>query len=357
MELAGVDRLNLSAALRYEDYPGIDKVVTPKLGLIYSPVPGFTLKGSWGKSFRAPTLVQLYQLTTAIIELPGNVGGTGFPAGSTTLYYTGGSETLKPERATSWSATAVLEPPPIPGLRLEVGLFRTRYADRIVTPIQQRNLSLVNPVYADLITRSPSPAQVNAILATADSFANISGLPLDPARVVAIVNNSYANASSQTIKGVDFLADYRTDLEGGTLSLTANASLLDSEQARDSGQSLTKLAGTIFNPPHFRARASAGWAKGPFNLAATVNRIGGVDDTRFPPGVIGIAGMTTFDLALRLQPTSGFAKGFDFMLSVENAFNAKPAVIATTNYLDAPYDSTNYTPIGRFVSFTVAKTW
>ncbi|MEJ5979142.1 TonB-dependent receptor [Novosphingobium sp. PS1R-30] len=357
MGLAGVDRLNLSAALRYENYPGIDEVVTPKVGLIYSPVPGFTLKGSWGKSFKAPTLVQRYQLTSVLVELPASVGGTGFPAGSTTVYYTGGSESLKPERATSWSATAVIEPPPIPGLRLEVGLFHTRYADRIVLPIQRRNLSLVNPAFADLVTRSPTVAQVNAVLGIADEFANISGLPLDPTRVVAIVNNSYANAASQTIEGVDFLIDYRFDLGGGTVGLTTNASLLDSKQLRESGQAVTRLAGTIFNPPHFRARGSLSWAKGPLNLAATINRAGGIDDTRFSPSITAIPGMTTFDLALRLQPTGGFARGFDLMLAVENAFNAKPSPIRTTSYLDLPYDSTNYTPIGRFVSLTLAKTW
>jgi outer membrane receptor protein involved in Fe transport len=357
MGLAGVDRLNLSAAVRYEKYPGIDEVVTPKIGLIYSPIAGFTLKGSWGKSFKAPTLVQLHQLTTALIELPAAVGGKGYPAGSTTLYYTGGSETLKPERATSWSATAVLEPPPLPGLRLEVGLFHTRYTDRIVLPIILRNLSLVSPAYADLVTRFPTPAQVNAVLAVADSFGNLSGRPLDPTKVVAIVNNSYANAASQTIKGADVLVDYRTDLAGGTVSLSANASLLDTKQLRDSGQSVSKLAGTIFNPPHFRARGSLAWAKGPLNLAATVNRIGGIDDTRFPPAVTRVPGMTTFDFALRLQPTRGIAKGFDLLLAVENAFNAKPSVIRTTSSLDVPYDSTNYTPIGRFVSLTLARTW
>jgi hypothetical protein len=141
------------------------------------------------------------------------------------------------------------------------------------------------------------------------------------------------------------------------VSLAANASLLDTKQLRDSGQSVSKLAGTIFNPPHFRARGSLAWAKGPLNLAATVNRIGGIDDTRFPPAVTRVPGMTTFDFALRLQPTRGIAKGFDLLLAVENAFNAKPSVIRTTSSLDVPYDSTNYTPIGRFVSLTLARTW
>ena len=42
-------------------------------------VEGFTLKSSWGKSFRAPTLIQLHFLSQAIVAAPGVFGGTGFP--------------------------------------------------------------------------------------------------------------------------------------------------------------------------------------------------------------------------------------------------------------------------------------
>ena len=356
MGVTGVDRLSLSGALRYENYPGIGGVTTPKLGLIYSPVGGVTLKASWGKSFRAPTLVQLYQNVSTSIDPPSDYGGTAFPAGSQVLFFNGGNAALKPERATSWSATAVIEPPPAPGLRLEVGLFHTRYKDRIVAPIILFNRVLTDPAVADRVTRTPTLAQINAVLAQTDDLTNYTEQPFDPAKVVALIDDTYVNAASQTIKGVDFLVDYRTALGRGTLALTANASLLDSEQLRGAGQPVSILAGTIFNPPHFRARTSASWAKGPLNLAATVNRIGGVNDTRFA-AVAAIPGMTTFDFALRLQPTRGFAKGFDLLLSIENAFNANPSSIRTVSFTETPYDSTNYSPFGRVVGLTVAKTW
>ncbi|MFX5510210.1 TonB-dependent receptor, partial [Acinetobacter baumannii] len=56
--IAGIDRLNLSGAVRYERYPGVDAVATPKLGIIYAPTADIAIKGSWGRSFRAPTLFQ-----------------------------------------------------------------------------------------------------------------------------------------------------------------------------------------------------------------------------------------------------------------------------------------------------------
>src|SRR3546814_14027749 len=59
-QLALVDRLTVTAALRYEDYPGMGRVTTPKLGLVYEPVRNIAIQASWGRSFKAPTLYQQY---------------------------------------------------------------------------------------------------------------------------------------------------------------------------------------------------------------------------------------------------------------------------------------------------------
>src|SRR3546814_7011628 len=62
-----VHRLNVSAAARFEHYPSVGDVVTPKLGLVYEPTPDFDLKASWGRSFRAPTLYQQFQPQSAYL--------------------------------------------------------------------------------------------------------------------------------------------------------------------------------------------------------------------------------------------------------------------------------------------------
>jgi outer membrane receptor protein involved in Fe transport len=48
--IAGVERLEVAAAVRYESYNGIGSVATPKIGLIYSPVSDLTLRATWGRS-------------------------------------------------------------------------------------------------------------------------------------------------------------------------------------------------------------------------------------------------------------------------------------------------------------------
>src|SRR3546814_4269065 len=51
--LALVNRLTVTAALRYEDYPGMGRVTTPKLGLVYEPVRNIAIKASWGRRSEA----------------------------------------------------------------------------------------------------------------------------------------------------------------------------------------------------------------------------------------------------------------------------------------------------------------
>src|SRR5690606_28851518 len=60
MDVSGIHRLTLTGAMRYEDYPGMASVSTPKLGLVYAPTSAVDLKASWGESFRTPVLYELF---------------------------------------------------------------------------------------------------------------------------------------------------------------------------------------------------------------------------------------------------------------------------------------------------------
>lgn len=358
--LAFAHRLNASLAARYENYPGIGDVLTPKIGLIYAPVDDVALKGSWGRSFRAPTLLQQYDPASVGLSRASARGGTGFPSGSTVLTTSGGNPDLKPERATSWSATLDLHPRALEGARLELSYFHTRYRDRVVTPVGVLAVALSNPIYRDQVTLAPSDAAKAAVLASAATFINAAGAPYDPARVVAIIDNRNVNAGRQTLQGIDLLASYRTALGGGRGDLTAtlNASYLESERRLSPSQPVIELAGTLFNPPRWRARGGLSWDATPVTLSAFLNHTGGVDDTRFTPAP-DIDGMTTLDLTLRLasEAESGLARGLELTASLLNAFNAKPTPIRTSIFTDTPYDSTNYSPIGRFIALGVRKSW
>lgn len=357
--IALVDRLNLSAAARYERYPGIGQVLTPKLGLIYAPSRDLDIKASWGRSFRAPTLYQQYQPQAAYLVTASSLGGADYPATSTALLLIGGRGALKPERSSNWSTTVDVHPQWLPGASLEVSYFSVRYRDRIVTPILFNSAALSDSGYNDLIAFDPSADAQAALIAGASSFANLTGRPdYDPADVVAIVDNTSVNAGRQRIHGIDMLARYQSNLGGGSLTMSLNASYLVSEQQLTAGLPITRLAGILYNPPHFRGRGEISWAKGPFIVTGNVTRIGPVKDSRAEPAV-RIDGMTPVDLTLAYRPGQGRGPlaDIDVTLSLQNIFNDKPAPIATSLFYDTPYDSTNYSPVGRFVSLALLKKW
>ena len=356
--ISGIDRLNFTGAVRYERYPGIGEVATPKFGVIYAPNSMFDFKASWGQSFRAPTLRQQYQTKTVILFSPSDLGGSGYPAGLAVALAQGGNPALKPERATSWSATVSIHLPARHDFRLDVSYFDTRYRDRIVTPIGITSQALINPNFADYVTLNPTPAQVSALVAAATTFFNISGVPYDPSTVVAIADNSNVNAGRQHIHGIDMLLNYHSRLTGDdrAIDLNLNASYLSSDQQITLAQSITQLAGTIFNPPHFRARGGASFSDRGLTLTANLNYTGEVSDNRIT-NVSTIAGLTSLDLAARYTtPRSNIFGGLDLTVGIQNVFNAKPEQIVG-NFLEAPYDSTNQSPIGRYVSFSIAKKW
>lgn len=353
-------RLNFNAAVRYEHYGEFGDVATPKLGLIWSPGPAVDFKASWGRSFRAPTLYQRYQPVLLTLYPAGTLGGAGLPAGSTALYLQGGSASLKPERASSWSVTADLHPPALPGFDLEVSYFSINYTDRIVAPIGFVTQSLSNPIYAAQIVRAPSASMLAATIAGAALFSNVTGAPYDPSKVAALVNNSNVNAGRQPLHGIDGSLSYRSDVgPHDRLSLIASASYLVSSRQISASQPELPLAGILFNPPHWRARGSIGWQHGDVGLTATTSYLGPLRDTRFTPAHV-VPGQATVDLALRYQsPDDAPAalRGIEVILAAQNLFDAKPPLITTGPVTDTPYDSTNYSAIGRFVSLSIAKKW
>ena len=50
-------------------------------------------------------------------------------------------------------------------------------------------------------------------------------------------------------------------------------------------------------------------------------------------------------------------RGVELGLSVQNILNALPSVVGTSLYYDTPYDSTNYSAVGRFIALELIKKW
>lgn len=355
-----VDRLMLSAAIRYEHWNHIAAVTTPKLGFVYQPTADVTLRGTWGKSFKVPTLLQVNEVPEGEL-LPGFIfAPPPQPAGSPVLLLNGSASNLKPERATTLSGTIELTPRAWPGLDLRATYFQVDYRDRIAAPITSVLTALFNPVYDDLIVYNPSAAEVDAAVASLPGgLVNQTGAPFDPSAVGAIINASIRNTERQRIHGVDVSADYRLDLgDHGKLLLMGAASYLESTQQLSQNQPVIPLAGTIFNPPHWRGRGGATWESRRANVSAFLNYLGPTTDNRFPT-LETVGAFVTLDLSAGLLTGAGPGpfRNMEVRLSALNVLNQKPHFIRNVAPEAAPYDSTNESPVGRFLGISVRKAW
>ena len=356
----GVHRLEFSAAMRGEDYASFGRVATPKFGVIYDPAADLTLKASWGKSFKAPLLYQRYADKTVYLWSASMVGAGGSPADAIALMSVGGNRDLQAERARTWNASLALHPEALPGLEAELTWFDIDYMDRVANPVIYQQ-ALSDPAYADsdFVDRSPTPERIQEFFAVyGAAFYNYSGRVYDPSKVVAIIHDEYVNAARQRIKGFDLSGSYRFGLGSGQLTVRGSASWLDSAQTTSVGQPEQTLAGTVFNPAKLKGRVGAVWVSGGFSASGFVNYTGGVTN-RLPMVTQKTASFTTVDTTLNydIGKRAGALSGLTLGLSVQNLLNRMPPLYTALYATYVPYDATNYSAIGRFVSVSVSKHW
>lgn len=360
--MALIEALRLSAAVRYERYEGIDEVATPKVGLVYDPHRDARLKFSWGRSFKIPTLNQVNQLPSGGL-LPASLFAPQpvppLPSTASVLALSGGNPELRAERATAWSVTLELKPQFAPGLELQASWFDVDYRDRIAVPITDTLSVLSNPAFADFVVLNPTVPQVNAIVAALPQpLTNATPRPYDPAEVGAILDARLRNTARERARGLDLSAQYRIDLGSSRLLLSLSASYLDVTRQVREGLPALPRSGILFTPPHWRGRAGASWESDGVQLAAYLNYVGGVRDNRLV-FLSDIDAFTTLDLSARVRTAteSGPFRNLEFRFSALNQLDARPAIIGTSDPSAIPFDSTNQSPVGRVVSFSVTKSW
>ncbi|WP_254620864.1 TonB-dependent siderophore receptor [Sphingomonas sp. CL5.1] len=345
--------LSFTGAFRYESNSGVSSVGLPKAGIIFEPFDGVTLKASWGRSFRLPTLFQQYSSYSAVL-LPTAGYATGYPTGSTFIALQGAGPDMKPERSENWTLSAEVRPTVIPGLTGSISYFRFNYRDRIATPIVSSVGALNNPIYASLITSNPSLALQQAIAAGADiGLQNGTGKPYDPGTVVALLDGRDRNVARETYRGVNLSVRYAVgSLDHQRVDFSLDGTWLNSSRQLLQGLAAADLAGTLFNPPQFRARIGVTYSTQVFSISGYANHASRLTDNR-TLSIYSIRGPSTFDMATVVKAGSGI----EFSANINNIFNAKPPIIVTGAPSDTPFDTTNFSQIGRFISVSVRKSW
>ena len=349
----GFERLELSAAVRREIYTGGLKSTVPKIGLVWSPISSVTLKATYGKSFRAPSLSQQ---TDAERSTP-----ITLPSGSTTLLTLlryGGNANLKPERAKSWTATAEYSPQSVPGARIAATLFDTRFTDRIGQPAVENLTTILTAPDLAPFRNLISPGSNASDLALVEGLlknAASSVAALYPATAYrAIADARYVNSGALQVHGLDLSATWPLTIAGDPVVLSGSASrLLHYRRQVTPAAQAVELAGVVTYPAKLQARLSATWTHGAFSTIGTLRHTG--DLAIKPAG--RVASQTAADLQVQyvVPSRSGPWKGVSIAFTVQNAFDQDPPFYDSIAGIG--YDPTNYDPFGRVVALQLTKTW
>ncbi|MBI1198948.1 MAG: TonB-dependent receptor [Phenylobacterium sp.] len=350
--LPGIAALDLSVAGRVERYDDVGTTADPKLGVIWKPRSDLTVRVSYGTSFRAPTLSEVFEAN----DLGASLLQKG-PSKLLSVIRYGGNQDLKPETATSWSAGVDFAPETLPGLRLSATWFDTRFRNRIARPaLDHISTALSDPAFSPFVTfLDPSkPADLATIngLITDPTFAFPGLFPADA--YGAVVDARYVNTASTRVEGIDLAATYGFDRGPDRFEASLSATYLARyDQQLTPNTPAVSLLDTPGEPVDWRARASFDWSRGPWSATVSANHVDSYGDGE------SISSWTTFDLQGRWRPAAASHANplhdVTVVVSVLNLFDRDPP------FYDSPqgvgFDAANASPMGRFASIQLTKAW
>ncbi len=337
------------AAGRYDNYERVGKTFNPKGSLRFQPIEQLLFRASYGKGFRAPTLVDLYQPAARGISTNGSRDFVRCPIGfsgiidCSTQFVTigGGNPALKPEKSKSESLGVVFEP--TKDYSLGANVFYVQVKDTIRTGLSVATI-LSDPVrYAGYITRGAPDGNASGqgpILGISQQLTNlgktnVSGVDLD---LLGRVYNTPGDKLTLRLDGTYFTRYDTQNLDGSYSNAINNpaASLIG--------------IGVVLR---WRHAASVSWDHGPFAATFQHNYQVGYADLNTslqpasnPPRSVG--SYTTLDA----QVAYTGIKNAKLALGVKNLADKDPPY---TNYgagFVGGYDL-SYTDVrGRFVYLT-----
>lgn len=373
-------KFDLRAAARYESFSdGYNSGVKPGVGVKYQPLRSLAVRASYNRTFRAPTLPQLYSgesqsLPNALPDYsrPQLLTGDPFDGSSTQrLVRAGGNSNLKPEQGTTKQIGLLWDVPfkPLEGLSLEATWGEIWMKD-IITTVGTSTIRAneYTPGYEGLIIRDPgtetytnnttssitvytgpgprSLASANKVVAPGQSITV-------PGRILSI-KDSYVNLAYQRVRYYDFGVKYsKKTVNAGRFSFNGSMTYLQEyASTRDRSQPLTNYA-NVDGYPLYRIQSSLAWERKSWGAGITEN---------YTPsyGVIDYDGYrvnnyyTTGVYVQYTIPDVPLLSGARITFGIDNVFDKEPGLY----YDGVGYDQSMIArPQGRYYRLTLTKSF
>lgn len=397
-DMVGIDNLEMELAGRLVDHEFYGQNSTYSVKGSYSPTDWITVRGTYGTSFRAPNLRELFlegqssfETATDPCEVPAiardfdPVTGDPFYVGAdddrdpqilanctaegldpTDLGLRGGSSTfqavnggntgLDPETSTAWSAGVVVEQPFFDSfdLTFSVSLFDLLVEDTVFTPTLNQILGLCY---------------------TADNFPDSTFCTRrlrDPVTgFLTEVDATPFNVSERISKGVDYNVNFQTDFVAFGQEMALDVDLEATQQ--DELSTLVTIPGEAddFNDftgdigiPEWRASLRGNLDVDNFTFFWQTRYIGSQEDET-PPATTTANGVSTVasvdDYFISDISASYNADDWSFRIGLQNVFDKEPPLVdqdATGNISarNVPL-GVGYDQIGRRIFVGVAKSF
>jgi len=373
-----VNELSINASGRLSDYDSYGESSTYKLGLNWAITPEYRFRASYGTSFRAPALYELFLanqtsfLGQASVDpcinwglstndvLRTNCASQGIPddygaAGSSSALITtgGGLGILEPETAKATSIGFIWTPSFI-DLNIAIDYWKIQVNDQ-VDQFGAGNIAagcytserFPDEALCQLFTRDLNPSSTSYLQITA-------------------VNDSYVNISQQQNEGIDLNIRYTREFSFGDLVLNGRASyILDWTQQTFGDSAPTQIESRI-GYPELNGQVSARFDRGDWTGFYSIDFVGETDNAPFfaVPGNTGtyLGQPVWFERStpFYMSHNMSIRRRFDDLtvqLGVRNLFDENPPLVSASSGSsrigNTPLTS-QYDWQGRAATFTVS---
>jgi iron complex outermembrane receptor protein len=365
-------RLLLTLAARHENYSNFGSTTNPKIGVKWAPLESVKVRGTYGTSFKAPSLYQTSTFTDYAF-----ISNAVLPGGGTERYIdiTGSNPDLKQQTARTWTFGVDFSPESIRGLKTEWTYYNIVYKGQIESATYNPTAWLTDPAYAGIRTvRGSIPdSQFNALLApllsgnpipvygcATGTYGNVPCTePVEDIR--AIVDDQLLNLAGSHTSGMDLTVDQRIETGVGVVTLNLNTNYVFALQRQFTADApFTDLLNTVFNPARLRVRGSATWSLGPWDITGLANFTNKYTNNISVP-MSSMASWTTLDINIRYgfgsRTSPSVPANTSVTLHVANVFDRDPPFFIDPNEPYLGYDPTNANPYGRVISVVLAHKW
>ncbi|MGS2722143.1 TonB-dependent receptor domain-containing protein [Porticoccus sp. GXU_MW_L64] len=357
--------IEVTAALRYDDYSDFGSFVSPKLGVVWAVNEELTFKATVGEATRAPRLTELtpafFPVTVRSVIDPQSANPNGLAFAITRL---GPIDGLAEETTNTFTAGFEWRPKYIEGLSAKVNLFDTDTKNQIGGV----SVNLANEgAFSDFIQRRPNPSDVQgeqAFQSLATMLFNLPGAfnstPLQNAdNVDLILDGRIQNLARVRNRGVDLELGYDWESLVGDFRVMFNATyLIDNNTQAFANADVVDEINSLGRPTDLRLNTQLSWHSGPWSVDTTFYHIddysvSATDTTHVPSS-------NTMDLVTRYAFTEDwppFLANSNVSLIIRNMFDRDPPTFLNRFGTLSFTDSVGGSLEGRLITLQLIKSW